>query len=457
MHWRRTGWAPCQSCWPPPSRLYRKSQRRKGMGTMKESQSLQDVKGAEGAVDGEQENEDEELRCVIAIARHGDRTPKQKLKINITQPCLLELFHKYQEKGKQAKLKSPAQLQELLDVVRGLSVRLDQVSQAMEKQAHKREEEQTLEQQQKQQEQQPKPQHQHQQGGQKQGHKKDAQGLQKKQQQQGKAEQKEQGKVEQKEHAAPAVQHAHAEPAGAPKQKSPDAPAAVAPLPPITTSAGAAQQAGTPAPKREASLFADPTLGYIEGRDALDEMREKLRIVRTVLEQGGHFSGVNRKVQIKPVRWGPAHDQPLCPANSTDAAAAGSQAAGATAAAASRPGDANNPSTKGESKSAQPALLEGLLVVKWGGVLTHAGRQQAEQLGMHFRACMYPKHGPAGGGLLRLHSTYRHDLKIYSSDEGRVQTSAAAFTKGLLDLEGNSLTPILVSLVNKDASMLEAF
>ena len=34
---------------------------------------------------------------------------------------------------------------------------------------------------------------------------------------------------------------------------------------------------------------------------------------------------------------------------------------------------------------------------------------------------------------------------------------AAAFTKGLLDLEGNSLTPILVSLVNKDASMLEAF
>jgi inositol hexakisphosphate/diphosphoinositol-pentakisphosphate kinase len=59
--------------------------------------------------------------------------------------------------------------------------------------------------------------------------------------------------------------------------------------------------------------------------------------------------------------------------------------------------------------------------------------------------------------LLRLHSTYRHDLKIYSSDEGRVQMSAAAFTKGLLDLEGNSLTPILVSLVNKNASMLDAF
>lgn len=38
-----------------------------------------------------------------------------------------------------------------------------------------------------------------------------------------------------------------------------------------------------------------------------------------------------------------------------------------------------------------------------------------------------------------------------------LQTSAAAFTKAMLDLEGNSLTPILVSLVNKDASMLEAF
>ena len=57
---------------------------------------------------------------------------------------------------------------------------------------------------------------------------------------------------------------------------------------------------------------------------------------------------------------------------------------------------------------------------------------------------MYPRYGPAGNGFLRLHSTYRHDLKIYTSDEGRVQTSAAAFTQGLLDLEGTSLTPILV-------------
>ncbi|GKA94049.1 inositol hexakisphosphate and diphosphoinositol-pentakisphosphate kinase VIP2 isoform X2, partial [Tanacetum coccineum] len=75
----------------------------------------------------------------------------------------------------------------------------------------------------------------------------------------------------------------------------------------------------------------------------------------------------------------------------------------------------------------------------------------AEELGRYFRNNMYPGEGT---GLLRLHSTYRHDLKIYSSDEGRVQMSAAAFAKGLLDLEGQ-LTPILVSLVSKDSSMLD--
>ncbi|KAK5927593.1 hypothetical protein CgunFtcFv8_012732 [Champsocephalus gunnari] len=59
--------------------------------------------------------------------------------------------------------------------------------------------------------------------------------------------------------------------------------------------------------------------------------------------------------------------------------------------------------------------------------------------------------GFPGCGLLRLHSTYRHDLKIYASDEGRVQMTAAAFAKGLLALEGE-LTPILVQMV-KSANM----
>jgi len=89
----------------------------------------------------------------------------------------------------------------------------------------------------------------------------------------------------------------------------------------------------------------------------------------------------------------------------------------------------------------EPSLL---LILKWGGELTPAGRVQAEELGRIFR-CMYPG-GNQGLGLLRLHSTYRHDLKIYASDEGRVQMTAAAFTKGLLALEGE-LTPILFQMV----------
>lgn len=40
-------------------------------------------------------------------------------------------------------------------------------------------------------------------------------------------------------------------------------------------------------------------------------------------------------------------------------------------------------------------------------------------------------------------------MKIYSSQEGRCQKTAAAFCKGLLELEGD-LTPIMVSLVRKD-------
>ena len=45
-----------------------------------------------------------------------------------------------------------------------------------------------------------------------------------------------------------------------------------------------------------------------------------------------------------------------------------------------------------------------------------------------------------------------HRAQIYSSDEGRVQSTAAAFAKGLLDLEGD-LTPIMVSLVRKDKAV----
>lgn len=97
------------------------------------------------------------------------------------------------------------------------------------------------------------------------------------------------------------------------------------------------------------------------------------------------------------------------------------------------------------------------LILKWGGMLTHLGKLQSTSLGADFRHKMYPD--PAGGGVLRLHSTFRHDLKIRSSDEGRVMMTAAAFAKGLLELEGE-LTPLLASLVtieDKDSHMLDVY
>merc|ERR1719420_2501502 len=74
------------------------------------------------------------------------------------------------------------------------------------------------------------------------------------------------------------------------------------------------------------------------------------------------------------------------------------------------------------------------------------GLHQATELGRRLRHDLYPG-DPTG--LLRLHSSFRHDFKIYSSQEGRCQITAAAFTKGFLDLEGD-ITPILVSLVTRD-------
>ncbi|KDD77059.1 hypothetical protein H632_c30p4, partial [Helicosporidium sp. ATCC 50920] len=77
--------------------------------------------------------EDEELRCVLAVVRHGDRTPKQKLKMRVTQPALLALCVKYMDaKGKQAKLKSPSELQDLLDATRSLLLAMEAEDGAVE-------------------------------------------------------------------------------------------------------------------------------------------------------------------------------------------------------------------------------------------------------------------------------------------------------------------------------------
>ncbi|CAG9837443.1 unnamed protein product [Diabrotica balteata] len=224
-----------------------------------------------------------ELRCVVAVIRHGDRTPKQKMKVEVRHPKFFEIFEKYDGyKHGHVKLKRPKQLQEILDIARSLLTEI---------QLHE----------------------------------------------------------------------------------------------------------------------ADPEI---------EEKQGKLEQLKAVLEMYGHFSGINRKVQMKY--------QPK--------------------------GRPRGSSSDDVDKPAEPSLV---LILKWGGELTPAGRIQAEELGRIFR-CMYPggqgRHlageyaGAQGLGLLRLHSTFRHDLKIYASDEGRVQMTAAAFAKGLLALEGE-LTPILVQMV----------
>ncbi|KAG5413771.1 hypothetical protein IGI04_001338 [Brassica rapa subsp. trilocularis] len=67
----------------------------------------------------------EELSCVIVVIRDGDRTPKQKVKLNVTEEKLLNLMLKYNG-GKpraETKLKSAVQLQDLLDATRMLVLR----------------------------------------------------------------------------------------------------------------------------------------------------------------------------------------------------------------------------------------------------------------------------------------------------------------------------------------------
>eukprot|EP00966_Prymnesium_polylepis_P220826 5107499-Prymnesium_polylepis.1 len=191
------------------------------------------------------------------------------------------------------------------------------------------------------------------------------------------------------------------------------------------------------------------------------------------------FHGINRKVQLKPTAWrsrrsGSSPDAKRPPTSQASFAASlatsltdepsrwsGEESVCAEGSHAMRMSWSNSPlqtsaksassdAAQGEEPSSdQLEVAEVQFVLKWGGELTELGEEQATMLGARCRNLLYPNEGD---GVLRLHASYRHDLKIYTSDEGRVQMTAAAFTKGFLDLEGQ-LTPILASLVSQNSSI----
>ena len=62
-----------------------------------------------------------ELCCAIAIIRHSDRTPKQKMKMEVKDKRFFDIFEKNGGyKSGHTKLKRPRQLQEILDIARSL-------------------------------------------------------------------------------------------------------------------------------------------------------------------------------------------------------------------------------------------------------------------------------------------------------------------------------------------------
>ena len=144
-----------------------------------------------------------------------------------------------------------------------------------------------------------------------------------------------------------------------------------------------------------------------------DNLYIKLYQIKLILEKNLNFEGLTRKVQIRPKKWKQIDIK-------------------------------QNGKIKKKYK-----IEEALFIIKWGGRITHSGIKQIKLLGNTFRTQLYLANKSTGEDLLRLHSTFQHDLKCYSSEEGRSLKTAAAFLKGLLQLDG-SLIPIVTSMVRND-------
>lgn len=84
------------------------------------------------------------------------------------------------------------------------------------------------------------------------------------------------------------------------------------------------------------------------------------------------------------------------------------------------------------------------VALKWGGELTKSGVKDSEAFGRAFREEVYP-----GEEVDELHATFRHDIKVYASQEPRCQQTAAAFCQGLLHLS-SELPQVITALVRTD-------
>lgn len=60
----------------------------------------------------------EELRSIVAVFRHGDRTPKQKMKMKVVDSRFLEFFDREVDKSKEIIIKKAVLLQKILDIAR---------------------------------------------------------------------------------------------------------------------------------------------------------------------------------------------------------------------------------------------------------------------------------------------------------------------------------------------------
>lgn len=73
------------------------------------------------------DSHEEELRCVIAVIRHGDRTPKQKLKVKMKEPSILKYFHDHSDDcTKELKVKAKGPMTEFLHTIKKTLSELDE-------------------------------------------------------------------------------------------------------------------------------------------------------------------------------------------------------------------------------------------------------------------------------------------------------------------------------------------